>query len=478
MQPMKNTIALAVSFLTVFTAYQGILNIASSINQDKGLGVASLSCINACCIVTDLLSPLYIHCVGLKRSFTLAFFAHCLYCLSNFHPTWWILMPSSVLLGLTLSPMWIARHLYITTMGQTDCQGKLGDTHGSLSKHNGIFFAFFSLAQVTGNLLSSVILHQSSADQSDLNQAYICGADDCPGIRDKTTIIIRPDTPVVNLLLMIYLTCQVIGLLVTILFLSPLNMEVWDRNNVIEKTFSCFGFVKQRTLLLLIPLKLSQAVNTSIMATGFTKAFVSCSAGVKMVGFVMMTSGLISSVCAITFGHGAKHIGRKPLMAITLSTDCVTPLSLLLWKPIAGETYHLFIIPSIWAVGDGIWKSQIMSLVAYLFPGGHQQLTGFASIVTMGDIGFTFVLITDRLLCLRIKLYVAIFLWVAAIVSYVILEVVLAAQSQSTVCHYHGVNVTSDDDVTMRLPHADTNKYRTFVLTYDVTMTLPHANQK
>ncbi|XP_046556866.1 protein unc-93 homolog A-like [Haliotis rubra] len=460
MQPMKNTIVLAFSFFAVFTAYQGILNIASSINQDKGLGVASLSCINVSCIVTALLGPLYIQCVGLKTSFILAFFAHCLYCLSNFHPTWWILMPSSVLLGLTLSPMWIARHLYITTMGKYDCQSKQEDNHGSLSKHNGIFFAFFSLAQVTGNLFSSVVLHQSSTDQSDLKQAYICGADDCPGIENKTTMIIRPDTPVLNLLLGIYLTCQLIGLLVTMLFLRPLKMEGSDRKNVIEKPPACFGVLRQKTLLLLIPLKLSQAVNTSIMITGFTKAFVSCSAGVKMVGFVMMTSGLISSVCAVTFGHGATYTGRKPLMAITLSTDFVTLLSLLLWKPMAGETYLLFIVPSIWAVGDGIWKSQIMSLIAITFPGGHQQLAGFASIVAMGDIGFTFVLITDRLLCLRIKLYVAIFLWAAAIVSYVILEVVLTAESQNTICHYHGANEASDDVVTVRLPHADANKYR------------------
>ncbi|XP_046351682.2 protein unc-93 homolog A-like [Haliotis rufescens] len=453
MQPMKNTTVLAFSFFAVFTAFQGIQNIASSINQDKGLGVASLSCIYSSCIVTAMLSPLYIHSVGLKPSFILAFIAHCLYCLSNFHPAWWTLIPSSVLLGLTLSPMWIARHLYVTAMGTQDIQGKQEGIHGSLSKHNGIFFACFSLAQVTGNFLSSAILHQSSADQTDLKQAKICGADDCPGIENKTTEIIRPDTSVVNLLLGIYLACQLVGLGAAMLFLRPLKLEGSDQKSPIKKSLSCCVVLKQKKLLLLIPLKLSQAVHTSIMFTGFTKAYVSCSAGVKMVGFVMMTYGLVSSICAVTFGHAAKYTGRKPLMGITLGTDVITLLSLLLWKPISGETYLLLIIPSIWAVGDGIWKSQIMSLVAVAFSGGHQQLAGFSSIVAMGDIGFTFVLITDRMMCLRIKLYVAIFLWTAALVSYIVLEVVLITESKDNVSAHHGVTVAAGDDVTLRLPH-------------------------
>ncbi|XP_071110825.1 protein unc-93 homolog A-like isoform X1 [Haliotis cracherodii] len=445
MKPMKNTVVLAFSFFAVYTAFQGIQNITTSILQDKGLGAASLACIYASCIVTSIISPLYVQCVGLKPTFIIAFVSHCLFCVSNFYPRWWTLIPSSILLGLSVSPMWVSRHLYINAMGASHTKNTQIDLHGSLSKHNGIFFAFFSMAQVTGNFLSSVILHQSSADQSDLNQTKICGADDCPGIENKTTTIVRPDPDVVTLLFGIYLACQLTGLGATVLFLRPLTLEGSDRKSLIRSSLACCTVLKKKVLFLLMPLSISQAVNTSILLTGFTKAFVSCSVGVKMVGYVMMTFGIIAALSAITFGHVAKYTGRKPLIALTLAADITTLVAMLLWKPIPEEMYLLFIMPSIWAIGDGIWSTQINSLIAITFP-NHQPAV-FSNLGTLGSIGFTFVLITDRLMCLRTKFYIAIFLWALGVVGYIALEIVLKlVQPDEAAVSYHRVCRVSDDE--------------------------------
>lgn len=78
-----------------------------------------------------------------------------------------------------------------------------------------------------------------------------------------------------------------------------------------------------------------------------------------MVGYVMMTFGIIAALSAITFGHVAKYTGRKPLIALTLAADITTLVAMLLWKPIPEEMFLLFIMPSIWAIGDGIWSTQI-----------------------------------------------------------------------------------------------------------------------
>ncbi|XP_067650886.1 protein unc-93 homolog A-like isoform X1 [Haliotis asinina] len=445
MKPMKNTIVLAFSFFTIYTAFQGLQNLTTSILQLEGLGVASLACIYASCILTSAISPLYIQCVGLKPTFILAFVSHCLYCLSYFHPTWWTLIPSSILLGLSVSPMWNSRHLYINAMGTWHSKANKVDLHGSLSKHNGIFYACFCFAQVTGNLLSSVILHQSSTDQSDLNQTKICGADDCPGVENKTTIIVQPETAVVNMLYGVYLACQLLGLGVTVMFLRPLKLEGGDQASLIRTSLACCTVLKKKVLFLLMPLSLSQAMNTSILLTNFTKAFVSCSVGVKMVGYVMMTFGITSALSAVIFGHVAKLTGRKPLIAFTLILDITTLVALLLWKPLPEELYLLFVMPSIWAIGDGIWMSQITSLIAMAFP-NHQPAV-FSNLGTLGSIGFTFVLVTDRLMCLRTKFYIAIFLWSLGVVGYIALEIVLKLMPTEEVsASYHRVSRMSDDD--------------------------------
>ncbi|CAH2251639.1 unc-93 homolog A [Pelobates cultripes] len=57
LEHLKNIIILSIGFLLLATAYGGLQTLQSSLNPEKGLGVASLSVVYGCLICSSLLLP-------------------------------------------------------------------------------------------------------------------------------------------------------------------------------------------------------------------------------------------------------------------------------------------------------------------------------------------------------------------------------------------------------------------------------------
>ena len=97
---IKNLLIVSSAFLLLFTAFQSLSNLQSSLNKDEGLGLASLSVIYAALIVSCMfVPPLVINKLGCKWTIAASMVCYCTYTIANFYSSWYTLIPASLLLG-------------------------------------------------------------------------------------------------------------------------------------------------------------------------------------------------------------------------------------------------------------------------------------------------------------------------------------------------------------------------------------------
>ncbi|XP_046382066.1 protein unc-93 homolog A-like [Haliotis rufescens] len=432
----RETLVVSASFMSAYTAYLALQSLQSSLNQEQGLGVVSLACLYGTIILSGILTPPFIRLVGPKWTLVVAWVCHSVYTASNFYPTWSTLIPASILLGAIAGPMWTAQGLYITTNGERIAKTTGQKLHSILSKLNGVFFMCYESTQITGNLISSLVLKQGS--YTDTNVTRWCGADNCPTAGNGTEIA-EPEPQIVYILLGVFLVCDVVGLALTVFLLPPLHNthaevsipgESTEQPGLGKTLVSWCTALSDPKLLCLVPFFLSCAMSQGILFADFTKAFISCSLGVSMVGFIMAAHGAITSVIAIVSSQIAKYTGRYGLFAIAFTCNISMVLTLLLWKPDSDNIAPFFAIPIIWGVAVGIFHAQFNSLVGMLFP--EKKPSAFANYHTWNAIGYTITFAYGGVLCVRTKLYVCLGAVVFGILGYTGAEVLYARQTRAS----------------------------------------------
>jgi len=96
----KNMLVVSSGFLFLFTAFQSLQNLQSSLNPDKGLGLASLSVIYAALILSCMfVPPVMVGRLGCKWTLVISMVGYVLYTAANYHARWWTLIPASILIG-------------------------------------------------------------------------------------------------------------------------------------------------------------------------------------------------------------------------------------------------------------------------------------------------------------------------------------------------------------------------------------------
>lgn len=113
----KNVYVISLGFLFLFTAFQSLQNLQSSLNKDEGLGLASLSVIYAALILSCIfVPPFVIGRLGCKWTLVLAMTGYVLYTVANYYARWGTLIPASIIIG-----KWICTWLFTIYKRKRDC---------------------------------------------------------------------------------------------------------------------------------------------------------------------------------------------------------------------------------------------------------------------------------------------------------------------------------------------------------------------
>lgn len=139
--------------------------------------------------------------------------------IAQFFPRLHTLIPGGMAVGLGGGPLWCAKCTYLTVIAEaySTLIGSEKKTDAMVVRFFGLFFLFYQMAQVWGNLISSSVLSYGEISVNatidvaaealrQTSVSELCGARFCPGISAASNPNLQPpDSSKINLLMGIFL---------------------------------------------------------------------------------------------------------------------------------------------------------------------------------------------------------------------------------------------------------------------------------
>ncbi|XP_018010588.1 UNC93-like protein isoform X2 [Hyalella azteca] len=424
---MKNIIVISIAFTFLFTAYNAMANLQSSINEE--LGTTSLAVLYGALVLSCMfVPPLLISKLKVKLTIAVCMLGYSAYMVAQFYPEYYTMIPGAILLGLGAAPMWSAKCTYLTEVGRIYAGITNQDTEVIVTRMFGIFFLFFQSSQVWGNLISSAVLSVDS-ELVDPEDATMCGIHYCAMDNHTSNSTVNEVTDAKRYTLSgIYLACALLSSVIVVLFVDPLSRfgdyeskkEAATMKDGVRLLGATFRHLMHPYQLLIIPLTVWSGVEQAFIQGDFTSAFISCGLGVHMVGYVMICYGICDAVCSVCFSPIVKIVGRIPVFILGAVANAAIIILFFLWEPNSDDMPVFFIAAAVWGIADAVWQTQINAFYGIIFPGEAEA--AFSNYRMWESIGFIITFVTNSTICIDTKLYIVIGFLSAGMTGYFIIE--------------------------------------------------------
>lgn len=301
---MKNLIVMGAVFFFIFTSYLSLRNLQSSLNDVGGLGMYSLSCVYAFLFIGSIFTTTIVQRLRPKVAMVASMTGFLLYDLANFYPSFYTLVPASCAVGFCLAVIWTSQATYMANIAASFAELTGAKVQNVMSRFHGIFFVFFQSSQIVGGLISSLLLtstpllastpnvttsyengytflNTTSIDgvtqvmyvnfSSDGDDTFpVCGMGYCPGRAFKKSAPI--EEYMVYMLMGIFLGCTVVGILILLFLLDPLEGVMKKSHATITQQMGAvFKFYLKPNLICLVGLMFYSLLQVSFMVGEFSK---------------------------------------------------------------------------------------------------------------------------------------------------------------------------------------------------------------
>jgi len=441
---MKNVIVISFAFLLLFTAFQSMSFLQSSINKVDGLGTYSNVAVYAALVASCMFLPSWvIKTFTVKWGLVMSMFCYTAYIATQFYPQFYTIIPGAIVVGIGAAPMWSAKCTYLTQVGNRYAELSGVPVEPIIVRFFGIFFLFFQSSSVWGHLISSAIFstgrnETDSGEDADFSK---CGVNYCPAVTsnddvpkpenktetDNFTITIQQR----YILAGVYLICSVLSAIIVSLFVDPLSRygendragsdgKQKDKATGIQLLIATFKHMKKPYQILVIPLTIWSGFEQGFFASDYTAGYVSCVLGVHNVGWVLITYGVFDAVCSVSFGAIIKHTGRVPIFLLGAGINLIVVIIFFEWSPHSDQAYVFFILAAMWGMSDAVWQTQINALYGVLFE--NDEEAAFSNYRLWESSGFILAFILQNLVCISTKLWFVLIILLSGMLGYLVIE--------------------------------------------------------
>lgn len=226
---LRNLLCLGTSFMVLYIAMKGAVNLQSSVFAEVGLGTAGLTSYYAGFLTSNLFLPTFIiRWLGCKMTVIVTILAYGPYILAQLWARFYTLVPGGLLAGLAAGPMWVAQGTYLSHLARvhTNRQGANAEPEDVLMvRLFGIFYMLYQMSQVWGNLVSSAVLSQGISMAVELNGTReICGANFCAASSQSAMHLAhdKPSDSQIATITFVYITCIVVAALIVVFGVDPI----------------------------------------------------------------------------------------------------------------------------------------------------------------------------------------------------------------------------------------------------------------
>lgn len=435
---LKNVFVLSFGFLCLFTAFQSLTNLQTSINSEEGVGEKALSVLYAALVVSCMfIPPPMIGLLGCKWTVVVSMFTYIIYLAGNFYPSMAVMIVVSIIVGLGAAPLWSAKCAYLTELGVWYARYTDGNEDAAINRFFGFFFMTFQTSQIWGNLISSLVLaNPNSQNETGNGNHSECGVNVCPGMSFDS--LMNPEKKQLYTMKGIYCGFGVLAAIIVAIFLDNIRLEKEKEG---KRKFSIKlaketvkHFLRSTEQKLLVPLTLYSGVEQAFILATFTNSYVNCTLGVWNVGFVMICFGVVDAFCSFTFGRLVQWFGHIPFFFLAAVTHGSIQIALLYWVPNPDHIVLFYVFSGLWGMGDAVIQTQINALYGFLFSDNTEA--AFANYRLWESIGFIITFAYGNFICTDLKLYICLGFLLVGMLGYTAVEIFHRKQS------VHSVDVT------------------------------------
>ncbi|XP_023941462.1 UNC93-like protein [Bicyclus anynana] len=429
----RNIFVLGFAFMVQFTAFHGAANLQSSVNTDEAAGTFTLAAIYFSLILSNVFLPaMVIKWLGCKWTIAISFVAYMPFIAAQFYPHLHTLVPAGMMVGFGGGPLWCAKCTYLSVVAEPYAKLSGVSAEVLVVRFFGLFFMFYQMAQIWGNLVSSTILSSSLGESpSYLNDSLApkaaalvsnftaprpdyggtCGVNFCSGSGAHENTNLEPPSPLkIQVIAGVYLACMAFAIILVTVGVDSLSRYNSGRQPVAQgKSGLRLLAVTLRQLrhkyqLLLLPVIGYIGAEQAFMAADFTQAFVGCAYGINNIGYVMICFGVFNALAAPVAGAVVKLTGRFPVMVTALILNLCLLSALTLWRPDPDQWLIFFVLAAIWGTADAVWLVQVNALSGILFPGNEEA--AYSNFRQWESTGSVLSYATVPYLCVRTRLYI------------------------------------------------------------------------
>jgi len=426
---------MSIAFFFVFTGFSGVQNLESSLDLGQVSGSVSVGIIYITFTFICLLAPFIIRVVGSKTSIVAQFIIIGVYCATNIFPRVYTMYPASVLLGIGAGPMWVAQGEYVSTLAEqhTSLTG-LDDAFGTF---NGIFYGVFQMTQVSGNLISALVLNNgkdtSAPTHAPTPADLAISVDDLALGSGKKHV----DKGTEELLFVIYIGCCAIGAFLFQFCVAGLRkgnqpcpegysqIEQGESTRhtgkreptVLESVGATFRLMVKPRCFFLIPLMLANGFEMGFAYSTLTGTIIKTNLGEPNIGWGMICFGVADVLSSIFFGRLADIIGVTGPLCLASVIQCLAGYWIWANYPSLKEDAWLpiMVICGVWGFCDGIANTLISAMLGQRFPDDKEA--AFANWKMFQSAGVSILYFVQDYLELRVKLVMVFASWALGIVG-------------------------------------------------------------
>eukprot|EP00731_Ephydatia_muelleri_P023228 Em0015g811a len=348
----RNVYGLGLSLFFLFSAFQSVQNLQSSVNARGGLGVISLSLLYAAFVLSGIVTTSIVKVLGTKYAVMGGMTCHLVYIVCNYYPTWYSLIPASFLIGFASGPLWAAISAHITQIAVKLAPIVRERQDFLISQFTGAIFLFTQVSHLPGNLASSLILlHASDATNGSSETAAI--VEGCRNSTISASYAGRIKDTYWYILVSVFVLFDLIAIFILALLVDRLP----------SSDPFCSSKAKFKRFIFDPSVGLVQSFAFSV----FAKEYVTDCLGLSQVGFVLMVLGLSNALTSGVVGIIVKYVPRLVIVLIATSINVGLIMFLLLWERI--PSYLMAFLFAIgWGFTGGVWNTLSSSFVGILYP--------------------------------------------------------------------------------------------------------------
>jgi len=434
---LREVLKLSLAFFFVFTGYSGVQNLLSSLDLGVVSGSISIGIIYILFTVTCLIAPIIIKLFGPKTTMVLEFSIITLFTASNIYPRLYTTYPAAGLLGIGAAPSWVSQGQYVSTLAERHNQINGEDVFGMF---NGVFYAFFQLTQVSGNLISYIVLDK---DKSSPSQA--------PTSSDLWSTPAKSDVnhSTKDLLFMSFIISCLIGIVITqctLLSLKPKkkrgeigytrieegNFDEEGRQSSCHVLTSTFRLMVRPQLFLIIPIMVANGLEMGFAYSTLTANVIKVNLGEANIGLGMICFGVFDTLSSLFFGKisDQKIVGISTLMCIAfaLQIACGAWLWFYFDDLKKNSWKEVMIVCGVWGVGDGISTTLLSARLGAWFP--KEKEAAFSNWKMWQSLGISIIFFMHDYLSFKSMLLMVGISWVVGIIGLICASCLLSRSQQ------------------------------------------------